>query len=50
MPTCSFKKNINTKLLVNLLIEKKIVHLHPNFERKTGLDTEIQINDGYNKL
>jgi len=27
-------KNINIKMFVNLLIEKKIVHLHPNFERK----------------
>ncbi len=27
-------KNINIKMLVNLLIEKKIVHLHPNFDRK----------------
>jgi len=27
-------KNINIKLFVNLLIEKKIVHLHPNFESK----------------
>ncbi len=34
-------------MLVNLLIEKKLVHLHPNFEIKKGLDTVIQINDGY---
>ncbi len=43
-------KNINIKMLVNLLIQKKIVHLHPNFDRNTGLEIEIQFNDGHNKL